>query len=443
VELNRAEVGLVVPRLPADMRDWMRDGRVHLRFADPRRFLEEAGAYDLVMVGMPEPLSGQANRFYTREFFAACASRMRPGGILALRLQNGENFWTPAMKGRVESIYAALRSVFPEVVFLPGDSNVVTASSAPLPTDPEVLIGRLRSRGIRTTLVRPPYIRYLYSNDRYSEIRRMLKNAGAPPNTDLRPVCYRYTVVIWLSKFFPSLASGGPPARSAISTRSAGPWVAGGALAVLFCVARRRGRLRRIMLAGVAGFAGMALESVLILYYQVKQGILYQDIGLLLMSFMAGLALGAFATEKAITAGGGTRRVKSFAIGLLVGFSLLCGLVSLQLAASGAEAGLARTILLLVSSGFAVAGIFTCASRYDTGLPSLADRNGWEEEARATGKGERWGEEGDALAPLYGADLAGGCLGALLAGLLMIPLAGLPSTTLWTALSALLALLLV
>ena len=43
--------------------------------ADPRRYLAAAGpAYDLILVGMPEPESAQANRFYTREFYARCAA---------------------------------------------------------------------------------------------------------------------------------------------------------------------------------------------------------------------------------------------------------------------------------------------------------------------------------------------------------------------------------
>ena len=198
---------MVLSHVPAEMRDWSTDARVSLRIADPRRFVQGRGAYDLIMVGMAEPVSGQANRFYTRDSSAACASLMKPGGIIALRLHSGENLLTPAAKGRMESIYAALNAVFPEVLFLPGETNVVTGSFAPLPTDPEILIGRWRRLAIPTLLISPPYIRYLYSNDRFFEIRDMLKTVKAPMNTDLRPICYQYTLMIWLSKFFPSLAS--------------------------------------------------------------------------------------------------------------------------------------------------------------------------------------------------------------------------------------------
>ena len=135
VELNRGEVDAVMAQLPAEMRGLTDDPRVSLKVADPRRFVLTPGAYDLVMIGMAEPLSGQANRFYTREFFSACASLMKPDGIVALRIRIGENLWTPAAKGLMESIYAALKAVFPEVLFLPGETTVVTGSFARLPMD--------------------------------------------------------------------------------------------------------------------------------------------------------------------------------------------------------------------------------------------------------------------------------------------------------------------
>jgi spermidine synthase len=414
VELNGTELDLVLSHVPAEMRDWFTDARVNLRIADPRRFVQGWGdTYDLIMVGMPEPVSGQANRFYTKEFFSACALLMKPDAILALRLHSGENLLTTAAKDRMESIYAALRAVFPEVLFLPGETNIVTASFAPLPTDPEILIDRWRRLAIPTLLISPPYIRYLYSNDRFFEIRDMLETAKAPMNTDLRPVCYQYTLMIWLSKFFPSLATKDMSQWGRLSLRSSGVLLL--CVALFFVAIRKRTGIRRILLAGTAGFAGMALESVAILYYQVKYGVLYQDIGVLLMSFMAGLALGAWAIEKGVS--GRRERVRLWGGVLLLAFCVLCGFVCGRLY-SGHAAGLAETGSILTATGFLVAGVFVCASRYD--LP----------------------DQGKAVSPLYAADLFGGCIAALLAGLFAIPSAGLLTTTLWAGSSAALALLL-
>ena len=414
VELDGTEVGMVLSHMPAEMKEWAHDARVHLVVADPRRFVQgRPGLYDLVMVAMPEPVSGQANRFYTREFFSACARLMRPGAVLALRLRSGENLLTPAAKGRMESIYAALSAVFPHVLFLPGETNIVTGSFAPLPADPETLVGRLQRLAIPTLFVSPPYIRYLYSNDRFFEIGEMLKTTRAPMNTDLRPICYRYTLVIWLSKFFPSLAAKELAQLDGLSPRSSAVLLLCAAL--FFLAARKRMGVRRVLLAATAGFAGMALESVVILSYQVRYGVLYQDIGVLLMSFMAGLAAGAWTVEKGVC--GRTQRARPWGGGLLAASCALCAFVYWRLY-SGNAAGLMEAGAVLAAAGFVVAGIFVCAGRYDRP------------------------DQGQVVAPLYAADLFGGCAAALLVGLFAIPSAGLLTATLLAGSSTMLALLL-
>ena len=94
------------------------------------------------------------------------------------------------------------------------------------------------------------------------------------------------------------------------------------------------------MLAGTAGFAGMVLESTVMLYYQVKYGVLYQDIGVMLMSFMAGLAAGAWVVERAQRGvGGRMKNVRLWSGFLLLGFCALCAFVYGQLF-SGRAAGL-------------------------------------------------------------------------------------------------------
>lgn len=398
VEINRTGVDLILPFLPAEMRQPLLRSPVRLIIADPRTFLKQGDRYDLIVVALGEPVSGQANRFYTKEFFAACASRLAPGGLVALRLRSGENFWTPAMQSRLESIYRALKTIFPEVLILPGDTNVVTASFAPLPKDPEILVAQWQRFGLRTRLVSPPYIRYLYSNDRFFTIQEKLKTGRAPINSDLRPFCYQYTVMIWLSKFFPSMAPiPGPDSGNLSVYGGIGALI----LAGLFFFLRRSTPWRRVMLAGAAGFLGMLFESVLILYYQVKAGVLYQDIGVLLMSFMAGLALGAQVMERVFSGEVDLqRKIRTWGLGLLMGFSCLAGVAGL-LMQRGYGTGLLETVLMLGASGFVVAAVFACASRYGN---SNQERS---------------------VAPIYGADLLGGCLGALLAGTVLIPFSGL------------------
>ncbi|HMK66193.1 MAG TPA: hypothetical protein VK564_10380, partial [Thermodesulfobacteriota bacterium] len=344
IELNQPGTELILALLPSEITRSLSDKPVHRIFDDPRLFLKRPGQYDLIVLAVQEPVSGQANRFYTREFFDLCSRRLASDGILALRLGSGENLWTPAMQSRLAGIYQALRTIFPAVLVLPSETNILTASFRPLPINPELLIKRWQNLNLRTKLVSPAYIRYLFSNDRFTTTQETLRTEIAPPNSDLRPICYRHTIIIWLSKFFPSLA-----AKSWLN-KSQGisiPILMGliGLIFGVFIFFRLwSGSLRRVMLAGVAGFLGMTFESVMILYYQVKVGVLYQDIGLLLTSFMAGLAIGAQATEKGLKSDL-QRKLRTWCLVMLLGFVLLSGTVTLMMQWDY-EIGLAETILL-------------------------------------------------------------------------------------------------
>ena len=306
VELNPVLLDLTQKHLPEKYRKSLESEIVTVFNADPRSFLsadpetgETVKAYDLILVGMSEPASGQSNRFYTREYFRQCADRLEPDGILAFRLRSSENLWTQFLSYRNTSIWLALTSVFQDVLVLPGTTNIVLASDVPLIRNPDRLIERFNERGIKARLTTPAYISYVLTNDRFYAIANQLSSTDALPNTDIRPVCYQYSGMMWLSKFI----SGMIHWNLSFFNTSNCMWIISGicimlCTVVLFLIARTRLRLKRILLAALAGFMGMILETMLILHYQVKSGVLFQNIGILLMVFMAGLTAGSLAMMK-------------------------------------------------------------------------------------------------------------------------------------------------
>jgi len=420
VELNPIMMEMVRKALPEDIRESLVKPGVRLIIDDPRAFLRQSGSYDLILVGMPEPSSGQSNRFYTEEFFSLCAGKLNPQGLIGLRLRSAENFWTPQLTRRTASIYHALTAVFRDVLVLPGATNVVTSSQEPLPRSAEILTERLAARDIKARLISAPYIRYLFSNDRFFEVERILKDSTAPPNRDVRPVCYQYALMIWLSKFFPKLALPDLSRQVRdIFLTGFRPLALGAAVLLLFLLLRRRPSWRNVALVAAAGFFGMVLESVLILYYQTTEGVLYQDIGILMTLFMAGLVLGSLAIHREMAGRADRgRRARRVGAGMLALFALLCLFILFRIDAGGL-AGLVPTSALLAGAGMLVAGIF--------GYASLRDR---QDQQRA-------------VSPLYAADLAGGCLGSILASLVLIPLFGLPATLKGVIVLAALSILLV
>jgi hypothetical protein len=258
----------------------------------------------------------------------------------------------------------------------------------------------------------------MHTNDRFFEIAERLRATDTPPNTDTQPVCYKYSSMIWLSKFVPTLINRGfARSQTGVLLMSlAGLIIATG----LFALIRSIAKVRRAALVAVAGFAGMVMETVLILHYQVKSGVLYQDIGVLLTLFMTGLAVGSAVVHKtaryADTEGYDVRRMWGYS--LLVGFAVLnaafVGMVYFT-----QTAGLGVISLLLFLTGFLVAGVFAYAS-----LAGIKNQKA-------------------VVSPLYAADLIGGCIGSLAASLLLIPFLGMLQSAALVAILSIAALLLV
>lgn len=412
VELNASLVKAVTPLLPAEIRQSFQDKTVRVILDDPRRFLNRSSNYDLILVGMPEPSSGQANRFYTQEFFRQCLRKLNSAGVVAFNLQSSENLWTPQLTRRMVSIYRAIQGSFRDVVVVPGQTNVVIASTDRLERNPAVLASRFHSRGIAARLVSAEYIRYRYTNDRFAQVAAALDSGQAPVNTDARPICYQYTILIWLSRFLPSLKFRD---FSFFEHLNSGKTVLVSLLALALAalpLVRARWTIRRAVLAGVAGFAGMVLETILVLHYQMKNGILYQDVGILLTGFMAGLAWGAMTAARIPQ-----RRQRTMGLAMMLGFVLLSAATGAAID-SGWSGGMAQVLAFLIAAGFLVAGIFAYASLRD------AD------------------DQRKVVAPLYSSDLLGGCLGSLTASLLLAPIAGLGAAAYWMIPIAMLSALL-
>jgi spermidine synthase len=415
VEFNKDLIKLLHKHLPPfSYKDFL-----NIIIDDPRGYLKNTSNYDAIIIGMPEPTSGQTNRFYTKEFFELCAKHLNEDGILSFKLRSSENLWTPPLTIRNASIYTALKSVFRSIVVLPGVTNIFISSNTPLSNDENFLADRLITRKLVTKLITPQYVKYIYTNDRKIEIENILSKSIAPVNSDLRPVCYQYAAAIWLSKFFPEINSINFPFFS--FTPKTNPFIFSALLVLImmiFLFVRFLIKIRRIMMIFIAGFLGMVFETILILHYQVTSGILFQDIGILLTAFMAGLVIGTTAINRLANFQNERLKVNRW-IGILLflGFGF-CSIIFTYIL-DKINLGLLSISAFLIITGFFVSGIFAYASFFKVNEQNLV------------------------VSPLYSADLLGGCLGSLAASLLFIPLAGLQITEIFLGITSFISLILV
>jgi predicted membrane-bound spermidine synthase len=148
----------------------------------------------------------------------------------------------------------------------------------------------------------------------------------------------------------------------------------------------------------------MVAESALLVRYQVSVGVLYQDLGILLTLFMAGLVIGSLAVSHlAVNRYLGRLLPRGLGIALLVAFSALAVILA-RVTPSSVIASTALVGGALLLTGALVAALFAYAS-----VDPVDDAS-------------------RIISPLYAADLLGGCIGSLAASLVLIPLAGIDHT---------------
>ncbi len=384
------------------------DPRVETVVADGRAFLARSRErFDAVVMHIPEPLSGQANRYHTREFFQLAAERLTPGGVLGFRLSGAENYIPVDLARFLVSVRGALEYAFPSVTVLPGTEVRFLASNEPGAFDSlswEMLECRRKERGIETFFVRDYYLRYALTPERITGLRDALGAvAETPANSDLRPFGY----------FLRTLQQGKQDGSRVVrlvgglaSTKTVGLFAVS-LLAVLMALALipGRGARPRMVTASVlaVGMTEISLETLSIMMYQSFFGFLYGRIALLTGAYMAGLAYGGMIGSRLVDG----KKADMRTIALIQGGIALIALAWTGLFAFGPAAGPGD----IVQAGFFV---FTALAGLLGGMQfPLAD---------ALFRRSCPADPGGGV--VYGMDLAGSAAGALLMASLVFPVLG-------------------
>ncbi len=392
-------------------RAWM-DPRVQLVHHDARRFVQtHRECYDVVLLALPEPKNALLNRFYTREFFQEVSSRLLPGGVFSLTLRGAETSLSPTRARYLALACNTLQDVFDRVVVFPGLHARFCAGSpgTGLTLDPALLQDRLQARGLRLLYFHDYYFSDLLAPGRLAYLQSLLEAQPREVNTDLRPQCYYYGLLLSAGmegSFLKNLLLGLRELPGGVA-----PGLIVG-LALAGCLWARRSR-RAPLLASIVvmGLSTMVLEIVLIILFQIEFGCIYSRMALLLAAFMLGLAAGSALVRRLRP---DAARAGRLALGVQAGLALFCGLLSLGLP---------------WFSGRSLAGLPGGGEVLFAGLLFGAGLLGG---ALFAAQAEVWSHQGQAAAAvagrLYAADLLGATLGTFGASLVAVPLWGLPYT---------------
>jgi spermidine synthase len=270
------------------------DPRIRVIATDARQFVRQTtNRYDVVILALPDPSTAQLNRFFTVEFFSGVKRVLADGGVLSFALDRYENYVSPELAQLLASAHRSLQPSFANILVLPGGRVFFLASDGPLHGDIAV---RIAAQGVSTKLVNRHYLDAMLTADRMADIQRAVSQPAAL-NRDFSPMLYFYHLRHWMSQF----------------TLSFGALQAVLLLLLLVYLIRLRGPA---LVLFASGFAGSALEIVLLLAFQVLCGSVYHQVGVIVTVFMAGLALGAaWANQSSVRSFGGASSASPINLG--------------------------------------------------------------------------------------------------------------------------------
>ena len=382
---------------------------------DPRPFLaEEAsrrGPFDLVVLSCHDPGRAGQDRLFTREALLAVRRVLAKGGVLALGAPLVERAFDKEKLAFGLTLLATLESVFPKVELLPGVRAWFLAS--PIDGSPTAdgveMEKRLAAAGALPSFLPKGALASACDPFQARSVldflhRRAALLGEAPLHTDGTPRLFFAGLTVQTryrdpatARFLEAFHRAGPPAAF---------WPPAVLLLLLLlrlaAASPDEGSFRRetaLLTAFLGGASGIVLFLVLLLTFQLREGLLFQKVALVSGLFLAGMALAAFAAGRR---GGPVLPLLISAIGYF----------ALSLAGPGDLAGPVVQALFL-PAGFA-AGL-----AFPAGAALLAP----------TGMGE-----GEIASRLEGADHLGAALGGAAAGVLLIPALGLQGTIRYCAL---------
>jgi len=415
VELDPALIELAHQFFPSQAAV-LSNARVHVHYADGRRYLKNADArFDVIIVDVPDPQTAQLNRFYTAEFFRTVREHLAPGGLLALELRSSEEALSPDLKDFLRCIRHTLETVFPHVAAIPGETIHFFTAIEPgvLTTDPRLLTSRLQERRLNTQYVSQYFIPYRMTPDRMQQVDELLRPLPTTPvNHDFAPVAYSFDVVLWSAQFghaysewFRSVSQFAY--RSVFSVLVLVLLIA--AVLVEFVPrSENRARTAAACCTAATGFTLMTLQIFLLLGFESVYGYVYHQLSILIGLSMGGIALGSWLCLRRMPLGRSSSCRAITVTELLLAVSapaLLLAIGALgdlsETAATWAAAQLAFPALAAISGMLGGYQFVVAAQIF---LPEVDTRR--------------------ALGALYAVDLLGGCAGALLLSTWLIPVFG-------------------
>ena len=408
VELDPMILSMAKDLLDPDYYKPLKDPKVSIKIMDGRLYVNTTQKrYDCVIINVGEPSTAQINRFYSEEFFKSLGHILNKGGVVSFSMPSSENYINSELRDLLRTLYTTLSGIFPDVLVIPGDTAFFIASdgNTPLTYDYRVLSQRIMARSINTEYVQSYYLFSRLSRQRISYIRNdVCKRIKGNVNHDFRPIACYYDVAYWSSRFKNSLFTF--VLKNITRNRILGGFLFACVLFLIYGVmtARKNGSFERTAMVSIwaSGFSSMSFQMLILLSFQILYGYLFYKLGAIMASFMAGMALCGWSATRMLPRINGYRRPLIIIQACLTVYPVILAIFF---------ASFAHNILFPVFS--ALAGLIGGMQFSLANAACLIREKNVERLAGIN----------------YGTDLAGSCLGAVVTGAFLIPVAGVYETS--------------
>ncbi len=427
VELDPLIIKMAKEYAGGESRSQLSGPKVSIIFEDGRRYIKRtAEKYDVIIINIGDPYTAGLNRFYTLEFFKEAMKVMNQGGVISFGLSASESYIGEELADFLRSIYATLSRVFPDVKVIPGETAYFLASNSKdiLTYDYKLLMQRAKSRALELVYVREYYLSSRMSPELITYTENVIRDSGKIRiNRDFKPSAYYYGIIAWAKRFKDSSLV---TALKSIDEKLILSVIVLVYIAILVIglgqLARRRlFKDAAILSILVNGFSQMSFQIILLLAFQMIYGYMFYKLGIILAAFMAGIGLGGWLGSKRLLPGNAVKDKYTL-------IALQCGLCLYPVVLLGALKYL--SIWRGEMIGWIGANIIFFLLPFVSGL-----LGGYIFPTVSALSLNAEGDRGRTAGLNYGIDLFGSCAGAVLTGVFLIPVLGIPDTCL--AISAL------
>lgn len=359
---------------------------LNLITGDARTFIRNTKVrYDVILITLPEPSTALLSRFYSLEFFNEIKKIMNTGAIAATSLPATEEYMSKEAVPLNSILFNTMKKVFKNVLIVPGGKNYFLASDSSLTLH---IVQNLKEKKIENLVVNEYYMDETLLKQRNDYVMKSLGEKSIL-NTDFRPVVYYYQTRYFLSYF------GKQPAIYFLII-----------LLIVLIIIIKPNSIHLGMMTG--GFAATSLELALIFGMEVIYGYVFMVVGSVITLFMLGLAAGAYSYNKI--------KVKTRKHFIIIQFCIALFSIILLFVLNVQKDSRLHTLIVAV-----IFALLTFTLSFLTGL-LFASASHLNIRNIASG-----------ASSVYGADLAGSAIGALLVSSVLLPLFGLNMVCLITA----------